>query len=196
MSFINPNAKALHCKIVYYGPSLGGKTTNVQWIYQETSPDRRSDLMQLNTSNERTLSFDFLPLETGDIRGYKTRFHLYTVPGQIAFDNRRKLVLKGLDGIIFVADSQADRLDENLQAMRNMETNLKQQGYDIQQIPMVIQYNKRDLPGALPVSELRHALNRYGVPDFEAVASQGTAVFETLTAVSKMIVTILKGGEI
>jgi signal recognition particle receptor subunit beta len=196
MSFINSNAKEIHCKIVYYGPSLGGKTTNIQWIYQKTNPDQRSDLMNIDTENERTIHFDFLPLAIGDIRGFKTRFHLYSVPGQIVFDSTRKLIIKGIDGVVFVADSQADRMEENLQSLRNLETNLKQQGYDIKQIPMVIQYNKRDLSGALPLSDLRSALNKYNVPDFEAVAAKGEGVFESLTTISKMIITLLKGGEL
>ncbi len=195
MSFINYNAKEIHCKIVYYGPSLGGKTTNVQWIYHQTSDDQKSKLTALNTNNERTLFFDFLPLSLGEIRGFKTRFHLYSVPGQVVYDASRKLVLKGLDGIIFVADSQKDRMDENLQALENLETNLKQQGYDIEQVPIVFQYNKRDLPDILDISELREKLNKYNAPEFEAVAAEGVGVFDSLKTLSKKIVTILKGGE-
>ncbi|MBX9765997.1 MAG: gliding-motility protein MglA [Bdellovibrionales bacterium] len=196
MSFINYNAKEIHCKIVYYGPSLGGKTTNVQWIFEKTNPDRRSELIKLNTENERTLFFDFLPLSVGEIRGFKSRFHLYTVPGQVVYDASRKLILKGLDGVVFVADSQRDRMDENLQSIQNLETNLKQQGYDIKNIPLVMQYNKRDLHDVVPVSEMRAALNRWNSPDFEATANQGVGVMDSLTTVSKMIVTILKGGEL
>lgn len=196
MSFINYNAKEIHCKIVYYGPSLGGKTTNVQWIFEKTNPDRRSELIKLNTENERTLFFDFLPLSVGEIRGFKSRFHLYTVPGQVVYDASRKLILKGLDGVVFVADSQRDRMDENLQSIQNLETNLKQQGYDIKNIPLVMQYNKRDLQDVVPVSEMRAALNRWNSPDFEAIANQGVGVMDSLTTVSKMIVTILKGGEL
>lgn len=196
MSFIHANAKELHCKIVYYGPSLGGKTTNVKWIYAETNPDSRSELHELPGETERTLFYDLLPMSVGVIRGFNTRFHLYTVPGQVVYEPSRRLILTGLDGVVFVADSQADRMEENLQSLQNLEANLKQQGYDISNIPLVVQYNKRDLPSALPVSELRHALNKWGAPDFEAVASQGTGVFDTLTTISKMIVTILKGGEI
>jgi signal recognition particle receptor subunit beta len=196
MSFINYNAKEIHCKIVYYGPSLGGKTTNVQWIFEKTNPDRRSDMIKLNTENERTLFFDFLPLSVGEIRGFKSRFHLYTVPGQVVYDASRKLILKGLDGVVFVADSQRDRMDENLASIQNLETNLKQQGYDIKSIPMVVQYNKRDLKDIVPLSEMRAALNRCNSPDFEATANQGIGVMDSLTTVSKMIVTILKGGEL
>ena len=141
MSFVNNETKELHCKIVYYGPSLGGKTTNVQWIYQNTAEEQKSPL---NIETERTLFFDFLPLFIGNIHGYQTRFHVYSVPGQVVYDASRKLIMTGLDGVIFVADSQPERMEENLQALRNLELNLQQQGYDIRQIPIVMQYNKRD----------------------------------------------------
>ncbi len=196
MSFINYNAKEIHCKIVYYGPSLGGKTTNIQWIYNKTSDDQKSKLIALDTENERTLFFDFLPLNIGEIRGFKTRFHLYSVPGQVVYDASRKLILKGLDGLIFVADSQEERLEENIQSLKNLKTNLEQQGYDIRQIPLVIQYNKRDLPNAASISKLREALNFNNSPEFEAVANKGTGVFESLKTVSKAIITVLKGGEV
>lgn len=196
MSFINYNAKEIHCKIVYYGPSLGGKTTNIQWIYKQTNEENKSKMMSLDTENERTLFFDFLPLNIGEIRGFKTRFHLYSVPGQVIYDASRKLVLKGLDGVIFVADSQEERMEENIQSLKNLKTNLDQQGYDIRQIPLVVQYNKRDLGNALPLPKLREALNLYNSPEFEAVASQGKGVFESLKTVSKSIITVLKGGEV
>ncbi|MBK9292833.1 MAG: gliding-motility protein MglA [Oligoflexia bacterium] len=196
MSFINYNAKEIHCKIVYYGPSLGGKTTNIQWVYQKTAQDQKSKLVALNTENERTLFFDFLPLFVGDIRGFKTKFHLYTVPGQVVYDASRKLILKGLDGIVFVADSQAERMEENIESMNNLETNLKQQGYDIRQVPLIIQYNKRDLGNVTPLTELRSQLNRYNSPEFEAVATRGEGVFESLKTLSKSIVNILKGGDL
>ena len=196
MSFINYNAKEIHCKIVYYGPSLGGKTTNVQWVYHKTHDGDKSDLIELPTDVERTLFFDFLPMEIGEIRGFKTRFHLYSVPGQVVYDASRKLILKGLDGVIFVADSQAERMDENLQALENLEKNLQLQGYDIENIPLVFQYNKRDLPNALPVAELRNKLNRFNAPDFEGTAREGLGVFESLKTVSKSIITVLKGGDI
>jgi len=196
MSFINYNAKEIHCKIVYYGPSLGGKTTNIQWVYQKTQNDEKSELNELPTDIERTLFFDFLPLNVGDIRGFKTRFHLYTVPGQVVYDASRKLILKGLDGVIFVADSQAERMEENVQSLSNLKTNLEQQGYEIDKIPLVIQYNKRDLPNSLPIPELRNKLNHHNSPDFEARAKDGDGVFETLNTVSKSIITTLKGGEI
>ncbi len=195
MSFVNKNAKEIHCKIVYYGPSLGGKTTNIQWIYHKTADDQKSKLIALNTNNERTLFFDFLPLFLGDIRGYKTRFHLYTVPGQVVYDASRKLILKGLDGVVFVADSQKERMEENVQSWNNLKTNLRQQGYDIEKVPLVIQYNKRDLPNPSTIQELRYALNEYNCPDFEATASSGEGVFETFKAISKKIITILRGAE-
>lgn len=194
MSFINHNAKEIHCKVVYYGPSLGGKTTNVQWIYQHTAQDQKSKLIALNTDVERTLFFDFLPMNLGDIRGYNTRFHLYSVPGQVVYDASRKLILKGLDGVIFVADSQAERMEENLESLRNLERNLEAQGYDINEIPLVFQYNKRDLPSSLSVAEMRAQLNRYNAPDFEATANEGKGVLEAFKTVSKSIINVLKGG--
>ncbi len=194
MSFINYNAKEIHCKVVYYGPSLGGKTTNIQWVYQQTANDQKSKLVALNTDIERTLFFDFLPLNIGDIRGFKTRFHLYTVPGQVVYDASRKLILKGLDGVIFVADSQAERMEENLESMRNLQINLEQQGYDIKEIPLIMQYNKRDLPNAASLAELRSALNPYNAPEIEGCASEGRGVFESLKTVSKSIIHVLKGG--
>lgn len=194
MSFINHNAKEIHCKIVYYGPSLSGKTTNIQWVYQSLAQDQRSKLVALNTEIERTLFFDFLPLEVGEIRGFQTRFHLYTVPGQVIYDASRKLILKGLDGVIFVADSQADRLEENIASLKNLEKNLEQQGYSIREIPLVIQYNKRDLPNALPIKELRRHLNLYNAQEVEASAFEGKGVLESFKLVSKSIIQILKGG--
>ena len=194
MSFINYNAKEIHCKVVYYGPSLGGKTTNIQWVYQKTEEDQKSKLVALNTDIERTLFFDFLPLNVGDIRGFKTRFHLYTVPDQVVYDASRKLILKGLDGVIFVADSQIERMDENLESLRNLERNLEQQGYDIREIPLIMQYNKRDLPNVASLAELRSALNPYNAPEIEGCASEGRGVFESLKTVSKSIINVLKGG--
>ncbi|MCB0342453.1 MAG: gliding-motility protein MglA [Pseudobdellovibrionaceae bacterium] len=196
MSFINYNAKEIHCKLVYYGPSLGGKTTNLQWVYHKTTEQDKSDLVELPTDVERTIFFDFLPLNVGDIRGFKTRFHLYTVPGQVVYDASRKLILKGLDGVIFVADSQAERMEENIQSLKNLEKNLEQQGYDINEIPLVIQYNKRDLPNALPIAELRKSLNKYNAPDFEASAREGKGVFESFKTAAKSIITVLKGGDL
>lgn len=194
MSFINHNAKEIHCKIVYYGPSLGGKTTNLQWVYQHTAEDQKSKLVALNTDIERTLFFDFLPLNIGEVRGYKTRFHLYTVPGQVVYDASRRLILKGLDGVIFVADSQAERMDENTEALKNLEKNLELQGYNIREIPLIMQYNKRDLPNVVPLAQLRSSLNFYNAPEFEACASEGRGVMESLKTVSKSILGVLKGG--
>ena len=194
MSFINYNAKEIHCKIVYYGPSLGGKTTNIQWVYQTLASDQKSKLVALNTEIERTLFFDFLPLEVGEICGFQTRFHLYTVPGQVIYDASRKLILKGLDGVVFVVDSQADRLEENMASMRNLEKNLEQQGYNIKEIPLLIQYNKRDLPNSMPIAELRKHLNRHNAQEVEAVAFEGKGVLDSFKLISKNVIQILKGG--
>jgi mutual gliding-motility protein MglA len=194
MSFINYNAKEIHCKVVYYGPSLGGKTTNMQWIYAQTDPEMKSELEKSDTQTERTLFFDFLPIQMGEIQGFKTRLHLYSVPGQVVYDASRKLILKGLDGIIFVADSQKERMEENIESIKNLKINLDQQGYNIQEIPLIIQYNKRDLPNASSLAELRKALNLYNAPEFEAKANQGVGVLESLKTVSKSIITVLKGG--
>ena len=196
MSFINYNAKEVHCKMVYYGPSLGGKTTNLQWVYHKTNAQEKSDLIELPTDIERTLFFDFLPIEVGKIRGFNTRFHIYTVPGQVVYDASRKLILKGLDGVIFVADSQEERMEENIRSLEDLKNNLALQGYHIEELPLVIQYNKRDLPNALSLPALRSSLNLYNSPDFEATAKNGRGVFESLKTVSKSIITILKGGSV
>ncbi len=192
MSFINYSSREINCKIVYYGPGLCGKTTNLQYIYAKTNPEARGKMISLATETERTLFFDFLPLSLGEIRGFKTRFHLYTVPGQVFYDASRKLILKGVDGVVFVADSQVERMEANLESMENLRVNLSEQGYNLDRIPFVIQYNKRDLPHVAPVEELRRALNLRGVPDFEAVATTGEGVFETLKAVAKLVLTELK----
>lgn len=194
MSFINYSSREINCKIVYYGPGLCGKTTNLQFIYRKTRPEAKGKMITLATETERTLFFDFLPLSLGDIKGFKTRFHLYTVPGQIFYDASRKLILKGVDGIVYVADSQVERMDANIESFDNMKINLEEQGYSLSQIPYVIQYNKRDLPNVVPVSELKKVLNTTGVPDFEAVAADGTGVFETLKAVVKLVLIELKKG--
>ncbi|MFZ3229873.1 MAG: ADP-ribosylation factor-like protein [Pseudobdellovibrio sp.] len=194
MSFINYNAKEIHCKLVYYGPSLGGKTTNIQWVYQSLAKDQQAKLVALNTEIERTLFFDFLPLDVGEIRGFQTRFHVYTVPGQVIYDASRRLILKGLDGVVFVVDSQADRLEENIASMKNLEKNLEQQGYNIKEIPLLIQYNKRDLPNSMPIAELRHHINKHNAPEIEAVAFGGKGVLESFKMVSKNVIQILKGG--
>lgn len=195
MSLINHQAKQIHCKIVYYGPSLGGKTTNIQWVFNQTNGSK-SEMFTLPGDVERTLFFDFLPLDVGQIRGYQTRFHMYSVPGQVVYDSLRRPLIRGLDGLVFVADSQAERMEENLQSLDNLEKNLEMQGYNIQEIPLVLQYNKRDLPNALPISELRAKLNKYNSPDFEAMANQGKGVFEAFKTVSKSIITVLKGGDL
>jgi mutual gliding-motility protein MglA len=194
MSFINYMAREINCKIVYYGPGLCGKTTNLQHIYERTNPDAKGKMISLATETERTLFFDFLPLSLGEIRGFKTRFHLYTVPGQVFYDASRKLILKGVDGVIFVADSQLERVEANLESVDNLRVNLAEQGYNLDKLPYVIQYNKRDLPNAVEVAELRAQLNPTGVPDFEAQARSGEGVFETLKAVSKLVLTELRRG--
>jgi len=195
MSFINYASREINCKIVYYGPGLCGKTTNLQFIYQKTAPDAKGKMISLATETERTLFFDFLPLSLGEIRGFKTRFHLYTVPGQVFYDASRKLILKGVDGVVFVADSQEERIDANIESLENLRINLKEQGYDLDKLPYIIQYNKRDLPGAMTVEELRSELNSTNVPEYEACATTGEGVFETLKAVAKLILIDLKKGK-
>lgn len=192
MSFINYSTREINCKIVYYGPGLCGKTTNLQYIYNKTDPALKGKMISLATETERTLFFDFLPLSLGDIKGFKIRFHLYTVPGQVFYNASRKLILKGVDGIVFVADSQEERMDANIESFQNMIENLEEQGLSLERIPYVIQYNKRDLPNAAPVEEMRKALNRDSVPDFEAVAVKGIGVFDTLKAISKLVILELK----
>jgi len=220
MSMINYASREINCKIVYYGPGLGGKTTNLEHVYGKVAPDTRGKLISLATETERTLFFDFLPVDLGTIRGFKTRFHLYTVPGQVYYNASRKLILKGVDGIVFVADSQIERMEANQEAMQNLYDNMAEYGYDLTRMPFIIQYNKRDLPNAAPVRELQSALNpgwevteasRMRVapdpfhagenlveqlatgewveraPYFEAVAVSGDGVFDTLKAVSKLV---------
>jgi mutual gliding-motility protein MglA len=159
MSFINYSSREINCKIVYYGPGLCGKTTNLQYIYNKTNPEAKGKMISLATETERTLFFDFLPVDLGNIRGFKVKFHLYTVPGQVYYNASRKLILKGVDGVVFVADSQIERMDANIEAMQNLYENMAQHGYDLTRIPFAIQYNKRDLPNAAPVAELQAALN-------------------------------------
>jgi signal recognition particle receptor subunit beta len=194
MSFINYSSREINCKIVFYGPGLCGKTTNLHWIYKKTNPDSKGKMISLATETERTLFFDFLPLALGEIRGFKTRFHLYTVPGQVFYDASRKLILKGVDGVVFVADSQIERMEADIESMENLRINLAEQGYDLDKIPFVVQYNKRDLPNVVPVEELRKSLNLRNVPDFEAVASDGTGVFDTLKAIARLVIMELKKG--
>src|SRR5579884_622817 len=194
MSFINYMAREINCKLVYYGPGLCGKTTNLQYIYERTNPEAKGKMISLATETERTLFFDFLPLSLGEIRGFKTRFHLYTVPGQVFYDASRKLILKGVDGIVFVADSQQERMDANAEALDNLMSNLKEHGYDFTKIPYVLQLNKRDLPNVLPVPTLTKELQRKGEPVLEAVAFQGQGVFETLKEIARQVLVELKKG--
>lgn len=194
MTFINYASREINCKIVYYGPGLCGKTTNLQHIFDSTAPQAKGKLISLATETDRTLFFDFMPLELGTVRGFKTRFHLYTVPGQVFYDASRKLILKGVDGVVFVADSQEERMDANIESLYNLEENLLAQGYDLIRIPYVLQLNKRDLPNILPVEELKAELHRKGEPVVEAVASSGTGVFDTLKAVAKQVLTELRKG--
>lgn len=194
MSFVNYHTKEINCKIVYYGPGLGGKTTNIQYIYQKTSSQNKGQMITLNTENERTLFFDFLPLDLGEIRGFKTRFHLYTVPGQVFYEASRKLILRGVDGLVFVADSQVERMEANIESYQGLERNLAEQGYDVSKVPMVMQWNKRDLPNIVPVEDLQYQLNKRKFPAFEAVATNGLGVFETLKMVSKSVLLNIKGG--
>ena len=195
MSFVNYSSREINTKIVYYGPGLCGKTTNLQYIFNKTNPQARGKMISLATETERTLFFDFLPLSLGEIRGFKTRFHLYTVPGQVFYDASRKLILKGVDGIVFVADSQVERMEANIESFENMKVNLKEQGYELDRIPYVIQYNKRDLPNAAPVEEVRKLINSKGIPDFEAVATTGEGVFDTLKSVCKLVIVELRKGK-
>ena len=194
MSFINYSSREINCKIVYYGPGLCGKTTNLQYIYAKTNPEAKGKMVSLATETERTLFFDFLPLSLGEIRGFKTRFHLYTVPGQVFYDASRKLILKGVDGVVFVADSQIERMDANLESLDNLAENLTEQGYKLEELPFVMQYNKQDLPQVLPIDEMRQALNPRGVPDFSAAAKEGVGVFDTLKAIAKQVLVELKKG--
>jgi signal recognition particle receptor subunit beta len=188
MSMINYASREINCKVVYYGTGLGGKTTNLEHIHSRVNPETRGKMISLATETDRTLFFDFLPIDLGSIKGFKTRFHLYTVPGQVYYNASRKLILKGVDGIIFVADSQPHRAEANIEAMHNLYENLESYGYELASIPFVIQYNKRDVPDAVSIEELRAQLNPSGVPDFEAVAVHGDGVFETLRGVSKLVV--------
>ena len=193
MSMINYASREINCKLVYYGPGLGGKTTNLEFVYNKVAPGSRGKMISLATETERTLFFDFLPLSLGEIRGFKTRFHLYTVPGQVFYDASRKLILKGVDGVIFVADSQVERMDANVEAIENLKLNLKSQGYDLLTIPYVLQLNKRDLPNVASVEEMTALLRQKNPPEpvVEAVAAKGVGVFETLKGVAKLVLSEL-----
>ncbi len=192
MTFINYVAHEINCKIVYYGPGLGGKTTNLKYVYGITSPENRGKMISLATETERTLFFDFLPIDLGQIRNYSTRFHLYTVPGQVFYDASRRLILRGVDGVVFVADSQEERLDANLESLSNLEQNLKEHGFDLSTIPYVLQLNKRDLPNVMPAEKLQKFLRVKGEPVYEAVATQGVGVLETLKAITRQVLVALR----
>jgi signal recognition particle receptor subunit beta len=192
--FINFPAREINCKLVYYGPGLGGKTANLQWIYDNTGAGQKGKMISLATETDRTLFFDFLPLDLGTVRGFKTRLHLYTVPGQVFYEASRKLILKGADGVVFVADSQGERLDANLETLENLREHLKEHKLDFGAIPYVLQLNKRDLPNVLPTEELARQLQVKGEPIIESVAVSGQGVFETLREVAKLVLTELKKG--
>ena len=191
MSYVNHMAKEINCKIVYYGPGLCGKTTNLNVVYARTKQEARGKMIQLATETERTLFFDFLPIDLGTIGGYKVRMHLYTVPGQVFYDASRKLVVRGADGVVFVADSQPGRREANIESLENLELNMTENGQSLDVVPYAIQYNKRDVPDAVPIDELRRDLNPKGVPDFEAAAVTGAGVFETLKGISRMVLSRL-----
>jgi len=194
MTFINYASREINCKIVYYGPGLCGKTTNIQWIFEQANPEKKGKLVSLATETDRTLFFDFLPLDMGTVKGFKVRFHLYTVPGQVFYDASRKLILRGCDGVIFVADSQAARLEANIESIANLATNLKENGFDIRTIPYVLQLNKRDMPTAASVQELEQLLRFRNEPMIEAVASRGVGVIDTLKATARQILMDLQKG--
>lgn len=192
MSFINYSSHEINCKIVYYGPGLCGKTTNLQYVYRRTNPEQKGKLISLATETDRTLFFDFLPLALGSIRGFKIRFHLYTVPGQIFYAASRKLILKGVDGVVFVADSQLERMEANIESLEDLTINLGEQGYQLDKLSFTMQYNKRDLKNTMPVETMNRLLNTRNVPAIEAVAITGTGVFETLKTVARQVLTELK----
>ena len=192
MPCINFPAREINSKLVYYGPGLCGKTTNLQYIYDTTAPTAKGKLISLATETDRTLFFDFMPLELGTVRGFKTRFHLYTVPGQVFYDASRKLILKGVDGVVFVADSQEERMDANIESLYNLEENLQANGYDLSKIPYVLQLNKRDLPNVIPAEEMVVELRRKDEPVHEAIAAKGNGVFDTLKSVAKQVLTELR----
>lgn len=194
MSFINYASREINCKIVYYGPGLCGKTTNLQHVYQKTANESKGKMISLATESERTLFFDFLPLALGEVRGFKTRFHLYTVPGQVFYDASRKLILKGVDGVVFVADSQEERMDANIESLENLKDNLEEQGYDLDKLPFIVQYNKQDLSNLSPMDELQRFLNPNKVPEYKACAMSGVGVFETLKGIAKLVLMDLKKG--
>jgi mutual gliding-motility protein MglA len=187
MSLINYAGREINCKIVYYGPALSGKTTNIQQIYDRIRPESRGRLISATTDAERTLFFDFLAVELGTIRGFQTRFHLYSVPGQLYYNTSRRLLLKGVDGVVFVADSRVEAMESNVASLANLQTNLAEHGTDLTRTPVVLQYNKRDVPTAVPIEEMRAQLNAEALEEYEAIAAQGVGVFETLKGISRHI---------
>lgn len=192
MALLSYSNREVNAKIVYYGPGLSGKTTNIDCIYKKMKPEQKGKLVSLATQTDRTLFFDFLPIDLGEVKGFKTRFHLYTVPGQVFYDSTRKMVLKGTDGVVFVADSQRQMMDANIESLKNLEENLNVYGKTLEKIPHVIQFNKRDLSNAVPLEEMYKKLNRYNAPFFEAVAMEGKGVMETLSAVAKIVLRNLR----
>ncbi len=191
MALINVAAREIHCKIVYYGPGMCGKTSNLQYIHTQVPRDAKGDLLSIATETERTLFFDFLPLDLGKVRGFQTRFHLYTVPGQVLYERTRVAVLNGADGVVFVADSQKSKLEENIKSLKELAVNITRQNKKFQEFPIVLQYNKRDIPGALPVAVLDKYLNGMNWQRFEAIATTGVGVFDTLKAISKLVISKL-----
>jgi hypothetical protein len=191
---INFGERQVNAKIVYYGPGMSGKTTNLEIVHQKAPPTNRGELTSISTDGDRTLFFDFMPLDLGTVAGLKTSFQIYTVPGQVYYNSTRKLVLQGVDGVVFVADSSASMVEENLESLRNLEQNLAEYGKSLEDVPFVIQYNKRDLPDALPVEELERLLNPHGVPSFEAVANTGHGVFPTLKALAAVVIQSIHAG--
>jgi len=192
MALINYANKEINAKIVYYGPGLSGKTTNIQFIHSKLKPEHRGKLITLPTQTDRTLFFDFLPVEIPNVKGFTTRFHLYTVPGQVFYNATRKMVLKGVDGVVFVADSQSEKLDDNVESLKNLDENLQEYGKSIKALPLVIQFNKRDLKNISNVGDLTKRLNPWGYPSFEAIATEGKGVMETLAAISRLVLKHLK----
>ncbi|MGH9774348.1 MAG: GTP-binding protein [Candidatus Acidiferrales bacterium] len=192
MPFINFAAREINCKLVYYGPGLGGKTANLQWIYDHTGSGQKGKMVSLATETDRTLFFDFLPIDLGTVRGFKTRFHLYTVPGQVFYEASRRLILKGADGVVFVADSQEERLDANLETLDNLHEHLKDHNLEFKTIPYALQLNKRDLPNILSPDDLKKQLQQKDEPVLESVAVRGEGVFETLREVAKLVLSDLK----
>jgi signal recognition particle receptor subunit beta len=187
MALINIATHEIHCKIVYYGIGYCGKTTNLQYVFKSINPSARGEMLSIATATERTLFFDFLPLDLGTVHGFRTRFHLYTVPGQILYERTRLAVLNGADGIVFVVDSQAEKFEENIQSIAELELNMRRMGKDLRNFPLIMQWNKRDMPNALPIPVLDRYLNRRHVPSYEAVAAQGKGVYATLRAISKTV---------